>query len=124
MRLLIDNALSPLVAQQLADAGYDTLHVRDAGMASASDAEILALAEQQDRIIVSADTDFGALLTLRRKSKPSFILLRGEVERRPDLQAATLIRELPGLKEHLVAGAIIVITRDRIRVRRLPPSSE
>jgi len=124
MRLLIDNALSPLVAQQLTEAGYETLHVRDVGLSSASDVEILAFAEKEDRIVVSADTDFGTLLTLRRQAKPSFILLWGDIERRPELQAKAMIRELPALKEHLAAGAIVVITKKRIRIRPLlsPPS--
>jgi predicted nuclease of predicted toxin-antitoxin system len=124
MRLLIDNALSPLVARRLTEAGYETLHVRDAGLSSASDAEVVELAEKEDRIIVSADTDFGTLLTLRRRTKPSFILFRGDIERRPELQAAALIRELPALEEHLAAGAIVVITKDRIRMRHLSQASE
>jgi predicted nuclease of predicted toxin-antitoxin system len=124
MRLLIDNAISPLVANELTQAGYDTLHVRDFGLSSASDAEILALAEREDRILISADTDFGTLLTLRRQTRPSCILLRGDIERHPELQAAALVRELPTLEARLAAGAIVVITRDRIRLRFLSPSSE
>ena len=124
MRLLIDNAISPLVARHLTEAGYETLHVRDVGLSSATDAEILTFAEREDRIVISADTDFGTLLTLRRQNKPSFILLRGDIERRPELQAAALIRELPALKEDLATGSIVVITKDRIRIRPLSPTSD
>lgn len=124
MRLLIDAALSLLVARKLRDSGYDVVHVRDRGMLSAGDSEIVALAEREDRIVISADTDFGTLLTLRQQAKPSFILLRGDIERRPHLQAEVLLRELPGLHEPLAAGAIVVITADRIRIRRsTPPAS-
>ena len=124
MRLLIDAALSSLVARKLRDSGYDAVHVRDRGMMSARDSEIVALAEQEDRIIISADTDFGTLLTLRRQAKPSFILLRRDIEHRPHLQVEVLLRELPSLQEPLAAGAIVVITADRIRIRRLtPPAS-
>ncbi len=120
MRLLVDNALSPIICQGLLDTGHDAIHVRDVGMAAASDEEIVDFAEREDRTIISADTDFAAILALRRAAKPSFVLLRGDIERRPEAQAKLLMELLPSLEESLAAGAVIVITRDRIRIRSLP----
>jgi predicted nuclease of predicted toxin-antitoxin system len=37
LRFLIDNALSPLVAEWLRDAGHDAAHVRAYELAAASD---------------------------------------------------------------------------------------
>ena len=119
MRLLIDNSVSPLVAERFSDAGHDVLHVRNLNMAAASDEEITDFAHSEDRI-VPADTDFGTILALRAAAKPSFILLRGSIERRPMAQTTVLVSHLPVLEETLAAGAVVVLTRDRTRVRRLP----
>ncbi|HVS28841.1 MAG TPA: DUF5615 family PIN-like protein [Solirubrobacteraceae bacterium] len=37
MRFLIDNVLSPIVADALTAAGHDAAHVRDYGLQAASD---------------------------------------------------------------------------------------
>ena len=54
MRFLIDNALSPLLAQRLVEEGYDAVHIRKYNMQSASDEDIFRLAQREDRIIISA----------------------------------------------------------------------
>jgi len=50
MKFFVDNALSPLVALGLRQAGHDALHIRDYGLQSAQDEEIFSLAKTEKRI--------------------------------------------------------------------------
>lgn len=120
MRFLIDNALSPDLAQGLRDAGHDAKHVRDWNMQTAEDAAIFELAARENRIVVSADTDFGMLLALRQETKPSVLLMRRGSQRRPEQQAAMLLANLPAISDALEQGCIAVIDDERLRVRPLP----
>jgi len=120
LRFLIDNALSPLIAERLRAAGHDAVHVRDYGLSAASDAEIFDRADRERRIIVSADTDFGTLLATRQQPSPSAVLFRHGTERRPEQQASLLLGNLSAISADLEHGSVVVIEPSRLRVRQLP----
>lgn len=120
MKLLLDANLSPEVGRRLKEAGHDAIHVRDIGLLSAPDPEILRAAADAERILLTADADFGALLALGSLASPSVLLLRSADHLRPFEQASLIVANLPLISEDLEQGAIASLARDRLRVRVLP----
>ena len=124
MKFLIDNPLSPQVAEGLRQIGHDAVHIREHGLQAADDEIIFERAASEERILVSADTDFGTLLALRQATKPSVILFRWPTLRLPGAQVVVLSSNLPQIVEPLEQGCIVIIEETRIRVRRLPVGGE
>lgn len=123
MRFLIDNNLSPLLADHLKAAGHDAAHLRDYGLQAATDPVVLGQARGDNRVLISADTDFGTLLAQEKADRPSILLIRRLVGRRAAEQAAIILANLDTVADDLDAGAVVVLTDEWVRVRRLPIGS-
>jgi predicted nuclease of predicted toxin-antitoxin system len=110
VRFLVDENLSPRVADLLAKAGHDAVHVRGLHAAGAPDSAVMTIAADDDRVILAADTDFGALLAQVRSTRPSVILVREVMGLRPADLVSLVLEQLMFLRR----------TWRSARSRRLP----
>lgn len=81
---------------------------------------ILEFARQHAFVLISEDTDFGELLAPAMHSHP---LIRAVTHLRthdPGRASRSFAGEPSRLHDDLTQGAIVVIERSRLRVRRLP----
>lgn len=120
MRFLVDANLSPRVARTLTNRGFDSTHVADVGLLAADDEAIFQRAARDNAVIITADSDFAALLALSRGTKPSVVQLRHLAERSVDEHIALLAANLPSVIDDLERGAIVSLSPTRLAVRDLP----
>jgi len=124
VKFLVDNALSPVLAEQLRQSGHDAVHVRDCGLQAATANEIFDRAKDEGRVVISADTDSARSWHPFRTANPSVVLFRTEHNRRPGRQAALLLANLPAVEGALQRGCIVVLEEARVRIRYLPIGGE
>ncbi|MCB0159940.1 MAG: DUF5615 family PIN-like protein [Caldilineaceae bacterium] len=119
MRFLLDMPVSPTLVAVLEQHGHEGVHAHQIGKRTATDRELLALATEEDRVIITADLDFPRLFALARLHSPGLILFRGgnysDAEMR-DLLDRVLTHVVPERISH----SICVVDRTRIRITSLP----
>ena len=119
MKFLVDELFSARLAHALVDAGHDAIHVGDLHLLGAPDEQVLQAAARSGAVLISADSDFRELLALGRYPGPSVLIFR-RAPHRPDQQALLLLGSLRDVEESLAAGAVVILTGDRVRIRSLP----
>jgi len=119
MKLLLDQGLPWSTAQRLRESGIDAIHVSELGMSAAPDEALIEFARAHGYSIVTLDADFHALLATAAAARPSVIRLRRQRLQAPE--AARLVGiVLERLTPALEAGCFITVTKESIRVRKLP----
>jgi predicted nuclease of predicted toxin-antitoxin system len=115
VRFLIDNSLSPLLASLLGNTGHDSLHLRDLGLQAARDEVVLETAASSDRVLLSADSDFGRKLAEGGHFAPSVILFREGRPYEPARQVELLLRFLPEIDEAVSARSLEHFNKSYLR---------
>lgn len=119
MKFLVDMPLSPKTADYLQSLGYDAVHLYYLGKSRATDEEIVKIAKEQNRIILSTDLDFGSILAYSKDIIPGVILFRIEYATAEKVNLF-LSNLLYTVKPEMINNSIIAIDDFRIRIRKLP----
>ncbi len=118
-RVLLDQGLPPGAVVLLRQAGWDAVHVREIGLAAASDPEIMDRADGEQRVCVTLDQDFHSYLAGSGRARPSVILIRAQgLDARGVCEL--LVRVWEQFANAIAEGAAVSAGRASIRVRRLP----
>jgi predicted nuclease of predicted toxin-antitoxin system len=118
MLILADENFYGDAVRALRARGHDVTWVSELSP-GISDENVLALAHQENRLLVTFDKDFGELAFRKRLPASSGIILFRLTPRSPDFVVSTVIAALES--QPTWAGIFGVVTDTRIRVVPLPP---
>ena len=113
--------LSPKWCAVLQNEAWESVHWSNVGSASAPDHEIMQWAFNRERVVLTHDLDFGAMLAATQAKGPSVVQVRTQ-DVRPHILSPLLIPSLRQYRNELEAGALLIVDEARSRVRLLPLS--
>jgi len=119
VKLLLDMNLAPEWVTFLSSAGLDVVHWSAVGVPGAKDVVVMGWAREHERVVVTHDLGFSALLALSRTKGPSVVLLRRQ-DVLPASFGGVLVQVLRAHAGSLDGGAILSVDETSARVRILP----
>lgn len=120
MRFLVDECTGPKVARWLREQNHDVLSVFDDAR-GLDDQQIIELAFNENRIIITNDKDFGDLIFREFHSHCGVILLRLDNER--FVNKIEVIRRLLDNFAEKLPNQFIVVSESQVRFARIDLNS-
>jgi predicted nuclease of predicted toxin-antitoxin system len=118
MRFLLDQDVFAVTLHFLIELGHDVIPVVQLGLSRANDEGLLKVAQEQNRIFVTRDRDFGNLVFV--KALGAGILYLRMLPSTQKSVHAELEKVLNTYTEDELMQAFVVIEPDGHRFRRLP----
>lgn len=119
MKLLADMGVSQTVVKSLRAMDYEAKHLREEDLQCLPDALIIEKAKLEGRVILTFDLDFGDLMAASKDELPSVIIFRLK-NTSPQFVFSRLLNVLQNCSEDITIGAVIIVSDERYRLRRLP----
>lgn len=117
MKLLLDACVWGRAADELRAAGHDVIWV-GAWADDPGDDAVLAIANQESRIVVTIDKDFGELAVKEHRPHHGILRIVGFSARQ---RSQVCLAAVAAHGDELAAGALVTAEPGRLRIR--PPES-
>ena len=119
VRILIDMNLSPDWVDSFGREGWSAVHWSKVGDPRATDRMIMKWAKTHGYIVFTHDLDFGTALALTHDSGPSVLQVRSQ-NVLPSNLGVLVLATLGQYEKELESGALVVVEKEKNRVRILP----
>ena len=114
MRFLLDvSASSRSMRVTLTRLGHDVVSASDM-VPGTADEDILDIAAEEERVLVTEDKDFGELVFVRGMPHPCIIRF---TEMQVEEKVAAMVELIDVHADEMNSGAMIVVTRSQYRIR-------
>jgi predicted nuclease of predicted toxin-antitoxin system len=117
MRFKLDENLPELLVPDLTAAGHDSSTVVQEGLAGSVDPTLAAQAAKEGRVIATFDLNFADIRRFPPGTHPGIVVFRLRSQDMISCHAA-FARLLANVAEADIAGNLIVVEDQRIRIRR------
>jgi len=114
--IIADENIDAAIIKSLREQGIDALSIRE-NYTGITDAEVIEIAKDNDRVILTEDKDFGEWVFARKEINISVILLRYFYKERYSILNILLTYLKDNINE--LSGKFVTLTPHKIRVRRI-----
>ena len=113
MKFLTDENIAVSIVRALRDNGFDVKDVKEEKFHGSTDLEILAIANKEERIIITHDKDFAYLATLATRTHKGIILLRVRKHVHP---SERLLATLQGPLHKKIPGNLVIVSETHVTI--------
>lgn len=114
MNLFADESVDGAIVRRLRDEGHDVEYVAELASGIPDD-EVLERARTANRVLLTADKDFGELVFRLGQTHTGIVLLR--LAGRPAAERADIVARVIRERETELPGRFAVVTPDAVRIR-------
>jgi len=116
LKFKVDESLPAEHAAMLRDAGHEADTVTDQNLTGTDDAALFERCQEEGRILLTLDLDFGNVQAYPPKSHSGIVVFRSGTQDKPTL-IALLKRLLPLFRNRSPKQQLWIVEHDRIRYR-------